>query len=532
MKVIKYPVSVAQAASTSSTPVEDAKPSEAYTHHPVLNPAFEDLAVAAEGYSSYSNQYDLLECWTDILRDLANAYSAYTHRAPVDRGFFDLMRAFGALKHSYNPPPIDPRYTLVPADLQVVYNHMGYRAVDDAVFLDLAKSFEAFWSMPCSWKISCCYGERMWEVWCDCECCQVAVNSIAAFFWDLSYVCYDYMEYSNEFDNWNDPSVAAFREFSEIAEYLSYVCPDYQWFQRYPELPGELREAIMHQYCLMERDAGRLSKHEHYDEYCNPCCKWDYPRVLIACDNQNAKIFPKAETGRCPKGWLPNLAFVSHKMHEEVLVLMLQRTLRFDLKYIEWNTDFKIATWFRMFLEAIPGEGGLYAVKHLKFPHIHRFNLGRFPPAPTNPSIELAVACRNLRKLDMTFHYSRVTICDESTDFVPQGRPLPSIVSQFKLDGIFGCEELEDVYIDGIYSWPSKGGHSSHLDVLEELGKWLMKGFLVRRKPRRGIEVELVRRCGAWRGRVTGDMIVLDEEDLDDIYADASCQMELAPTDA
>jgi hypothetical protein len=54
-------------------------------------------------------------------------------------------------------------------------------------------------------------------------------------FYDLGITCSSYLEYSNDFDDWNDPEVAAFREFSEVAESLTYVCPD--WFQRFLELP-------------------------------------------------------------------------------------------------------------------------------------------------------------------------------------------------------------------------------------------------------------------------------------------------------
>jgi hypothetical protein len=119
-------------------------------------------------------------------------------------------------------------------------------------------------------------------------------------FRDLVETIEQYMEYANDFDNWNDPKIAAFREFSVVVDCVSYVCPDYQWFQRFLSLPGELRENITHVYLLLESDAGRLSKHQHYDQFSNPCCTWKYPWELIACDNQEAKAFPEASTGRCP----------------------------------------------------------------------------------------------------------------------------------------------------------------------------------------------------------------------------------------
>lgn len=45
----------------------------------------------------------------------------------------------------------------------------------------------------------------------------------------------------------------------------------------------------------------------------------------------------------------------------------------------------------------------------------------------------------------------------------------------------------------------------------------MLQGFLVRRFPKRGIQVELVRRCGAFRGCVPGTMVTLDENDLAEV---------------
>jgi hypothetical protein len=202
-------------------------------------------------------------------------------------------------------------------------------------------------------------------------------------------------------------------------------------------------------------------------------------------------------------------------MHDEVLVLMLRKTEHFDLKYNFRNTNFKIATWFRNFLKAIPSDAS-NTVKHLAFSHMHWFDHHLLPPSLTNPSIELAVACTNLRKLDMTLHSSKVTICDQSTNWVRQPLALTTIVDRFKLQPIFDCQNLEHVYIDGIYVRPSHGGAPSDLNVVEDLSKWMIKGFWVRRYPDDGIKVELVRRWGTWRGRVAGVLVTLEEEDLKD----------------
>jgi hypothetical protein len=142
---------------------------------------------------------------------------------------------------------------------------------------------------------------------------------------------------------------------------VSYVCPDSQWFQLFPDLPAELRETVVYGCLLVERDAGRLSKHLHFDEFNNPCYKWYYPKVLVAYGNQGTKVFTK-------------------------------------------------------FLKAIPGGGGKNAVKHLNFPQTHWFDHLHASPTGTNPSLELAVACKKLHKLDMTFHVDKVTICNKTTD--------------------------------------------------------------------------------------------------------------------
>jgi hypothetical protein len=418
--------------------------------------------------------------------------------------------------------PIEFCYTgFMPQALQALYSHMGLAPVDDIVFQDMMLTWQAFdswlvWDImtdPDSYNILVCR-----DVPNAARCMHETSSHLQPLneivFRDLASTAECYREYTNEYDDWNDPNVAAFRDFSMVVSYLSYECSCYQWFRKYLELPIEVRELIMHEYLLLERKAGRLSKHQHYDHWGNSCCKWQYPVVLIACDNQNANVFPEASHARCPAGWLPNLAFTNHAMHDEVLVFMLRKTQRFDFKYIFGNTGFKIATWFRNFLEAIPGDASVRTVRHLAFPHMHWFNHQRIPPALTNPSIELAVSCKNLRKLDMTFHSSKVTVCDQSTNWTRRPLTLAAIVDRFKLQPIFDCRNLEEVYIDSIYVHPFRGGAPSDLDVVEDLSKWMIKGFLVRRDPDHGIQVELVRRWGVWRGRVAGVLVTVEEDDL------------------
>jgi hypothetical protein len=46
-----------------------------------------------------------------------------------------------------------------------------------------------------------------------------------------------------------------------------------------------------------------------------------------------------------------------------------------------------------------------------------------------------------------------------------------------------------------------------------------MKGFLVQRNMKCGIQVKLVRRWGAWTGRVRGALITLNDTDVAEVKA-------------
>ncbi|KAH7409797.1 hypothetical protein DE146DRAFT_751520 [Phaeosphaeria sp. MPI-PUGE-AT-0046c] len=216
-------------------------------------------------------------------------------------------------------------------------------------------------------------------------------------------------------------------------------------FTLFNQLPPELRAEVIDSYLMMEREDGRLSKHCHYDGWGSRCCVWEYPDLLIACDNQDPETFPSPTTGRTPEGWMPALAFTDKAMLGEVTVHMLQHTSRFDLKYISENPDFKIATWFREFLESIPG--GNNTVQYLNFPHMHRFNSMRSPPALTNPSVDLMAACKNLRKVDMTFHASVLHKgLQPDSEKYGSAYTAQELVDRFHLEPVLECEKLEEVY--------------------------------------------------------------------------------------
>ncbi|EOA84676.1 uncharacterized protein SETTUDRAFT_20206 [Exserohilum turcica Et28A] len=169
---------------------------------------------------------------------------------------------------------------------------------------------------------------------------------------------------------------------------------------------------------------------------------------------------------------------VSRQMNEEVLNLMLQRTERFILPRNFGDSDANNATWFHKFLAIVPGARGLNAVKYLDFPDMYLLKCVPRARALNNPSIDLAVACTNLRKLEMGFSAEKLTV----------------LVYMYKLPSG-----------DGILEYP---------EVLQDLGKWTMKRFLVQRYPEKGIQVELASGCSIWKKPNCGLMITLDADDM------------------
>ncbi|KAF1943898.1 hypothetical protein EJ02DRAFT_420894 [Clathrospora elynae] len=123
-------------------------------------------------------------------------------------------------------------------------------------------------------------------------------------------------------------------------------------------------------------------------------------------------MFPPPEIACAPQGWLPALTFTCGRMFGE-------------------------------FFTAIPGNYGLRAVKYIKFPHMHWFNRSSMLLAPTNPGVELAVACCSLTKLDMAFHFIKVTVYNDN----PRRRvPLSvdSVLDHFCLLPLLKCANLQE----------------------------------------------------------------------------------------
>ncbi|KAL6167467.1 hypothetical protein ACJQWK_06894 [Exserohilum turcicum] len=201
---------------------------------------------------------------------------------------------------------------------------------------------------------------------------------------------------------------------------------------------------------------------------------------------------------------------VSRQMNEEVLNLMLQRTERFILPRNFGDSDANNATWFHKFLAIVPGARGLNAVKYLDFPDMYLLKCVPRARALNNPSIDLAVACTNLRKLEMGFSAEKLTVLGTVRNNTRRAR-LTAIIAEYKLDRVLECANLEAVYM---YKLPSGDGILEYPEVLQDLGKWTMKRFLVQRYPEKGIQVELASGCSIWKKPNCGLMITLDADDM------------------
>ncbi|KAH3944205.1 hypothetical protein HBI56_034130 [Parastagonospora nodorum] len=490
--------------------------------------AFRDLAAAAGDTLEYISPYA--------------APSTPVVAAIVDkdfRAFYDLAAA-GHTFMKHPSPEKERRFQREFADISragIEFMKSQYRAdwtwieIDRNTYLPRGALFNferdarppidewAFWDMSNAWGLCDeytndfdCWGEDLFELW------------------RMGTMVDGFREHTRQLENGSvrlskrSLNMSVKRDVPKAVAYMSVLRRSFDAFMEFRDmtwdlmdcfmgesqllkLPAELRLQILHKYLILESEAGRLSKHRHYDEWQNPCCFWDFPKVLVACDNQDPGTFPPPETARAPRGWLPALAFTNKDMLGEVAVYMLQKTKRFDLKYMYSQKKFKIATWLRKFLEALPNNEGLDAVRYLNFPHMHWFNHLCYPASIDNPSIDLAVACRNLKQIDMTFHWSKVTVDDPHRGIRPT--PIKDLVARFCLEDILKCEKLEYIYLDGAYGLARRGGMPQHLDALGNLAKWFLHGFLVRQE--REIKVEVVRRSGAWKGRQAGTMVKLNQ---------------------
>jgi hypothetical protein len=124
----------------------------------------------------------------------------------------------------------------------------------------------------------------------------------------------------------------------------------------------------------------------------------------------------------------------------------------------------------------------------------------------------LKAVCLNLRMVDSTFHAEKLLKPDPNQAGITIPRTAYALVHEFRLRPIFRCENIKEGYFDGIYYTPFQGGNPGQLYSLEDLGRWIIEGFLMCRKQK--VQVEVARRCGRKYGRVTGTIVTLTEEKL------------------
>jgi hypothetical protein len=193
------------------------------------------------------------------------------------------------------------------------------------------------------------------------------------------------------------------------------------------------------------------------------------------------------------------------QLQGEVIVHMLECLKQIVLDFGKGYKN-RDSTWFHNFLAAIPRGDGLRAAKSLTF------RLERWRDAPVaicmskDPMIELAVVCASLRKLDLTVHFFALFGCDGRTGLrIPLS--VDTLLDKLALRPLIKCERLCRIRIDVLYGHSTGHAGSSDRNLVVDIGKWLMKGFLV--KQHRRIQIELCYRSYDWDPSL-GVMLVLD----------------------
>lgn len=280
---------------------------------------------------------------------------------------------------------------------------------------------------------------------------------------------------------------------------LSYA-PEIK-FHRFLALPAELRLNILEHYLTLERDSGSLQKRQHFDEFDNKCCVWNWPSELIMCDRS-----PGAYLAICKMtAWLPALALTSKKMHDEGAKYMLETTRWIDLMYQE-NKPVKIASRFAEFLSAFPDGQAAGVVKRINFPHEHRYNERRVGRVidEQNPDVQLMLKCPKLETVAMTFHWGKLVSREVDMNGETKPRDLEDFLDFFHLRPMLEHEGLQKMHLDGIY--PKYGKDDDKLECLEAFAKWIVEGF--REKQGREVEVFLLKWWKRWEGSKAGKKFI------------------------
>ncbi|KAH6865309.1 hypothetical protein BKA58DRAFT_242644 [Alternaria rosae] len=529
--------------------------------HTTADDELDDSLTQAVESSNFS-VLPLYEDFTTAFHDLSSAgfwclrYEPFLRRASADREFAKIAKAsIRYLKdnHECSFEPFVPYYQqYMPDALELVYGHMGYSSLSDAVFIHMATWYDPFYS---PW---CCI--HLWQH-CRCELLRddqrsfeilfsrdvptalsymhqntdglVPIDRLA--FQDLVDMTQEYLAFTYDYDIWPDEKVAAFREFSgpvidwlyyengiepiecaafndmaaAVTGYIPYEPPHY--FPRFLQLPAELRKIFYHHY-LLANGPTLLCRHDRrphgWDDWHDyqACCRWDYPSSLTLCNKSKRTLFlPYMQRSSYLLSSLPALAFICGQLKGEVVVYMLQCTQRIVLNLEKGERNYDGGAWFYDALTAIPHGDGLRAVKNLVF---RIENVSQSSSVPRSPMVELAVACTSLREIQLIVSIQELLSINCQTG-VPTLRSVDELLDRLAVRPLLNCELLCQICISMAHQSFGLEPGSNDWDVLDGVGKWLIKGFLVQQERR--VQVTVCDRNISWC--TPGEVVTLDEAD-------------------
>ena len=191
---------------------------------------------------------------------------------------------------------------------------------------------------------------------------------------------------------------------------------------------------------------------------------------------------------------------------------MLERTQQIVLNFGKGDGDG--GAWFYNILAAISGGDGLRAVKHLAYRLEHWCPNSQSSLIPTSPMAELAVACTSLLEIQWTINI-RELFCFDSPTGLGSSRSVDALLDRLALRPLINCERMGRIVIHGVYESLEWQRIPSDWDVLVGVGKWLMKGILVRQERR--IQV-IIQACDGreWPNRRVVELDEADEKEVED----------------
>ncbi|KAI4929215.1 hypothetical protein J4E86_011743 [Alternaria arbusti] len=521
-----------------------------------VDPFYEDLTKAFRYISSAGLWY---------LR-----YEPFLRRTSADREFTKIAKASMSYLKDNRECRFDPfmpyHQQYMSGTLVQLYEHMEYGSLGDAVFRHMTGWYDVIecsrfcgytWHQCCRCGLFHCHHDSidildsrdvptavtyMHQTTND----LVPIDQLA--FQDLAKRAEQYLAFTNDYDIWPDAEVAAFREFSgpvvewlhyengieriewtafkdiaaAVTGFLSYEPPPY--FPHFLRLPAEIRKIVYHHY-LSGNGAVFLAD----SSSCNiwACCIWNY-QSLTVCKHSQKTLTPIGQAYRDVGGWYAALSLTCGQLQGEIIVFMLERTQQIVLNLEEGGGDG--GAWFYDILAAIPRGDGLRAVKHLAFRLEHLCHDSQSSPIPKSPMVELALACTSLREIEWTINTQEL-FCISSPTSLGSPRSVDALLERFALRALINCESLKRIRIRGVYESIEWQSNPSDWDVLFGVGKWLMKGILVRQERR--IQVILHRPDTDWYA--LGILVKLDEADekeVEDMCKAKKAKALLAPVQA